>query len=345
MEGLRSAVSAALDFGIVALERGEDTTLLIPSALFAQAREAARSGVSLDVVLRRYFGGYTLLTDFFMEEAERDGDFTTSALRQLQRSRAFHFDRLMAAVTEEYSREAAVGAESAEERRAERVKRILGGELLPDPDLGYDLDAIHVGLVATGTGIAEALLEIARALDRRLLITRRAEETIWAWLGGRREIERKAFDRGLATAPLEESIVAIGEPAHGVAGWRLTHRQAAAAFGVAVRDPAGVVRYADVALLASVLRDELLAGSLRQLYLAPLAEERDGGEVLRRTLRAYFDAERQASSAAVMLRVNRHTVTNRLRIVEERIGRSLGDCAAEFETALRLEELERPPLE
>jgi DNA-binding PucR family transcriptional regulator len=119
----------------------------------------------------------------------------------------------------------------------------------------------------------------------------------------------------------------------------LTHQQASAALPIALRSPEPFVRYADVALLASILQDDLLASSLRELYLDPLERERDGGEVARRTLRAYFAAERNVSSAAVALGVKRHTVTNRLRTIEQRLGRPLNDCASEVDTALRLEDL------
>jgi DNA-binding PucR family transcriptional regulator len=91
-------------------------------------------------------------------------------------------------------------------------------------------------------------------------------------------------------------------------------------------------------LLAAVGRDELLAGSLRQLYLAPLEQTRDGGRVARRTLRAYFRAERNVSSTAAALGVDRRTVTNRLRAIEELLGRPLGSAATDLEIALRLED-------
>jgi hypothetical protein len=41
--------------------------------LLVQARLAARSDVSLDIVLRRYFAGYSLLGDFLVGEADRLG--------------------------------------------------------------------------------------------------------------------------------------------------------------------------------------------------------------------------------------------------------------------------------
>ena len=61
---------------------------------------------------------------------------------------------------------------------------------------------------------------------------------------------------------------------------------------VAERRGQSLVRYVDVALQAAIVRDDLLATSLRQIYLAPLEKARDGGEVARETLRAYFAAER-----------------------------------------------------
>ena len=129
--------------------------------------------------------------------------------------------------------------------------------------------------------------------------------------------------------------IALGEPAQGLAGWRLTHRQAAGALSIAERR-AKPVRYADVSLLAAALRDELLAASLRRLYLEPLEAERDGGAILRDTLRAYFDCGRNVTSAAATLGVDRKTVTARLRGAEQHIGRPLGGCAAELQTALEL---------
>jgi DNA-binding PucR family transcriptional regulator len=139
-------------------------------------------------------------------------------------------------------------------------------------------------------------------------------------------------------------FLALGEQGTGVEGWRLSHRQAKAAMAVAQRGLGRVVRYADVALLASALRDDVLASSLRDIYLAPLGNERDGGATLRETLRAYFASGRNVSSAAAKLGVTRQTVSIRLRIVEERIDRSLNSCAAETEVALRLRDLgESPP--
>jgi DNA-binding PucR family transcriptional regulator len=70
----------------------------------------------------------------------------------------------------------------------------------------------------------------------------------------------------------------------------------------------------------------------------PLVEDSDRGTVLRETLHAYFATARNTYSTAAALGVSRQTVGNRLRAVEERLGRSLDSCATEVEIALRLED-------
>lgn len=69
-DGLRAAVSAALDCGFAVIEEGAEPSLPVPPALLTQAGLAARSHVSLDTVLRRYLGGYALFADFLTQEAE-----------------------------------------------------------------------------------------------------------------------------------------------------------------------------------------------------------------------------------------------------------------------------------
>ena len=223
----------------------------------------------------------------------------------------------------------------------ERVRTALAGEPIDADELGYELDSWHLAAIASGPQARSTLRALATTLDRRLLIVPAAAGTIWAWLGGRGKIASREVLRLAEACWPEAGALVLGEPGEGIGGWRLTHRQAQAAVPVAMRGTSRIVRYADVALLASALGDEVLAGSLRSVYLAPLKGERDGGMVLRQTLLAYFGAGRNASSAAAALGVHRKTVGLRLQAVEERIGRPIDDCAAELETAMGLWELGR----
>lgn len=338
LEGLRASVSTALDYALEAIERGEERAPPPPPSLLAQARLAARSGIGLDTVLRRYFAGYTLLGDFLAREVEREGLPEGTVHSQLLQGRAALFDRLLAAVSEEYEHEAASRVRSSAQRRAERIERLLAGELLDTSGLAYDFEGHHVGLIAAGPQAAEALRELAAALDQKPLIIPRDELTVWAWLGSRRDPDPAHPQLPLPETRPPDVLLAVGEPARGLNGWRLTHRQAAAAYPIARRNPGGFVRYSEVALLASTLRDDLLTASLRQLYLTPLAQGRDNGEVLRETLRAYFAAARRVSATAAVLGTSRQTVTKRLGAAEECLGRSLHECGVELEVALRLDE-------
>ncbi|HEX6687675.1 MAG TPA: helix-turn-helix domain-containing protein [Solirubrobacterales bacterium] len=337
-DGLQSAVSAGVGYGLAGIEEGDDHLSPIPAALFAQARQAARSGVTLDVVLRRLIAGYTLLSDFVMQEVEDGVPLRDLALRPVLHVQATRFERLVGAVTSEYTREYGHRRRPPERRHIERVKDLLAGELGVDTgELAYEFDDWHVGAIARGDGATRALRSLAEAADRRLLLVRPERDTAWAWFGGRRRIAMAEIARCVSSDGPGDALIALGEPARGIEGWRLTHEQASAALRIARRGAEGVVLYADVGLLASISQDDVLARSLHQLYLAPLADGRDGGAGLRETLRAYFTAGRNISSAASALGVSRQTVGNRLRAIEGKLGRTLESCAPEIEVALRLE--------
>lgn len=336
-EGLRATVSAAVGYGIEALDRSPGDPPPMPAVIRTQARLAARNGVQLATVLRRYLAGHTLLGDFLLEESEREAFLGEGSLKRFLRIQSALLDDLLAVVSDEYGREKETRPVTAKQRRAQLVERLLAGEPLDASDLDYDFDAAwHLGLVAHGQD-ADAVCAVTDPLDcLRLAIER--EDSVWVWLGSRRRIDVDHLRRSLPADSSLGFVLAVGEPGEGMAGWRLTHQQAQAALPVARARGEGLTRYADTALLASTLQDDLLANSLRRLYLDPLCAERDGGAVSRETLRAYFSADHNVSSAAAVLGVNRNTVASRLRNIEERIGRSLGSCGSELLAAIQLDE-------
>lgn len=338
LQGLNGAMAAAIEYRLAVLEAGERQAPPIPTALLAHARLDARDNVSLDTVLRRYFAGNVLFGDFLVNEAER-AEVPSSALRQLLAAQATVGDRLIAAVSAEYAREAENRPTTPAERRRETVKRLLAGELVDHSELGYELDGHHLAVMAKGEGADEAMRSLAEAVDRRLLMVQREEEPTRAcWLGGRRQLTSERALAALGRDLPEGVFITVGEPGEGLGGWRFSHQQAKAALPIAERRGEPVVRYADVALLAAIAGDDLIATSLRQLYLAPLERARDGGKVARETLRAYFAAERNVSSTAAALGVDRRTVRNRIGAIEELLGRPIKGAEADLEIALRLDE-------
>lgn len=340
LAGLRATVCDVLDFGLTRIEKGGDWTGPIPSTAAAQARLAARYGIRLDTMLRRYAAGDRLLGDFVMDEADR---FPSEALRKVLRAQGPQVDQLMAGVASEYMDELGRMKRSPTQRLAERVQRLIAGEDPADVgDIQYTLDVSHLGMIAKGAKAETCVRALAAGLDAQALVVPRGNGIVWAWLGAREPLAAPDVERLLstATAGAGEVSLAVGEPRAALAGWRLTHREAQAAQEVMLRKPQRITRARDVVLLAAVLRDEALAKSLFETYLAPLEGHGDSGAVLRETLRAYFSAGLNAATAAAALVVDRHTVQRRLRKVEEALGRLLPDCLAELMVALSLEELE-----
>jgi PucR C-terminal helix-turn-helix domain/GGDEF-like domain len=341
LRGMREAVLRGVEYGIQLLEGGAKPSPEIPIALIAQARLAARQGIALELMVRRYLAGKRLLTDVILEEAAAGGDPPPLLLREVLRTMESAFDHLLSIATEEYRRETASRRGFQESRMIGVVRRLLAAEPTDHSALGYDLAHHHLGIVAGSIDARRTIKLLAAESGSRPLMVTTASNEVWAWLGSRRPFDAETIHRLAASACSAAVPLGLGEPARSSSGWRLTHRQARAAYSVAKESRSGAVRYAQVAIIACAAQDPLLTASLDELYLSPLREGRDGGRLLRATLRAYFSADRNSSSAASALGVSRQTVTNRLRQVEDRVGQPLSMCASALETALRLEAFEQ----
>jgi len=244
---------------------------------------------------------------------------------------------VVAAVSEEYKREVETAPHSSEHRRCTSLRRLIAGESAYVSGFDYEFGDHHIAMVATGVGADQALKALGKQLDRCLLLVEPDLETAWAWLAGRDCFDRQELDFITSFAWPSRAAVACGTPGRGIGGWRLSHRQAAAALPVAQRSSTSFAHYADVALLAAVLQDDLLAASLQNTYLVPLQAVRGAAK---ETLGAYFSAAGNISSAAAALGVSRHTVSGRLGAIEKSLGRPIDTVSAELQLALRLDEFE-----
>jgi hypothetical protein len=341
LQGLNASLGAAVDYAFSAIERGEGRAPQVPPVLLVQSRLAARNRIGLETILRRYVAGYGLLSEFAIAEGLH-GDVTGGLpLGRLLRGQAAVFDRLITAVSEEHAREAAARTASSEQRRAQRIQRLLAGEAIDSAEFDYPFEDWHLGLIGVGSAAQDVLRDLAAQLDKRLLVVRRDDEVLWAWLGSRRGIAATEFERLASLSLPREVTLALGEPARGLSGWRFSHLQAKAALWVALRWRQSLMRYADIALVASIMQDDLLATWLRQRFLMPLSREADGAAHLLDTLRAYFAANHNGASAAAALGVSRQTIHNRLQTIESRLGCSLTEYVTELAAALRLDEVSR----
>jgi hypothetical protein len=338
MAGLRATITAVVEYGLAGIDMGEERSEPVPLAAIMQAQHAVRLGVSLETVLCRYIAGYKLLVKLVTHEAE-DIASERGVLAAVLSLQASLLERLVSSITCVYLSEVECVGPSPEMRRTELVQRLLDGATVDASYLGYDFDAWHIGMIATGAGAQRALQVLGADRGQRLLAVQHGDELVWAWLGGRRRLDVRDIECVLSSDdwPVEVSL-AVGEPAREIDGWRQTHWQARDALR-ALRRPQRLSRYANVALLALVLQNDLAARSLREIYLVPLGAGGQGG-VARRTLRAYFKAGGNAASTAKELGVAPKTIRRRVQEIEQRLGRPLPTCHAELEVALRLEDLD-----
>jgi hypothetical protein len=341
-DGERTAIVAILEYALTSIEHGDAYVPSIPPEAVKQAQGAARSGIGLGTVLRCYLAGYVLIENFVMQETGssdlRDRGVT---LRSIQETHSFLLDGLIASVSREYACEAQRVSSTPQRRTAERVRRLLAGEILDTEQLGYRMDTWHLGIVGTGGRAAQTLGSLTASLDCRLLPVTHGDDKIWAWLGGQsRQNVMGDVKRLLSTSWPDGVSLAFGEPAEGLEGWRLTHWQAQSAWLVSLRRPQRFTHYADVALLAPWLQPDAHARWLVNTYLSPLDNQKVPGATLRTTLRHYFAAGRNASAAASALRVSRRTMRNRMNLIEFALGASVVERhQAELELALQLEQL------
>jgi PucR C-terminal helix-turn-helix domain/GGDEF-like domain len=335
--GLQSAVAASLSYGFEAIKNGGNWIGPIPSETGAQARRAARDGVRLDTIMRRYAAGNKALEEFILIEAD---DIPTRVLGQILTGLGPLLDRLMDSATAEYLDELDHARRTPVQREAERIVDLLESNSLTSPvDLGYDFDLWHVGMILRGrNGEAAARAVADRSTGRSLRIIRDSE-TVWAWLASGHQPDRKKLEQSIVESAPAGLSLALGEARTGLTGWRLTHREAQIALQVMLKKSQKLTRGREAVLRAGVLRDDTLVRSLLDGYLVPLEDDGKSDRVLIETLRAYFSTGGNAAAAACQMGVQRHTVQRRIRTVEERLGQFLHTCYAELYVALQIDEL------
>lgn len=336
--GLHAAVEAGLDYSLRCLETDGDRFPPVPSAITAHARAAASHDVRIETVFRRASAASLLLTDFLIGAGERDPTLRQADIKFTVRRQANVLDALLAAIGLAYSEVIERGPLDGDRRRARQIERLLRGEPLETTHLDYPFDGWNLAMIMEGDRAPQAMTALAANAGSRLLMVKHTVTLSWGWLGGSAPPDAADVSREL-DAHFDGLQVALGEVAEGWAGWRLSHRQARAAWLIAKRRGDMHTRYGEVALLASMLGDQLLTASLRELYLNPLSTARDGGYSAKATLRAYFLAERNTSSAAALLGISRQSVSRRLRAVEEQIGRPINSCSRALEAAVELDEI------
>ncbi len=242
------------------------------------------------------------------------------------------------------------------DRRRMLLGQILDGSIDTIPDgledsLGYSLSDTHLGLLLETERMAPPdgeMVTLRKAADARGAIMLQHAPSTWVILLGRSApFEAQHLQRLRRTLDDLGFRVALGDPAPGLAGLRLTREQAFEA--ARVQRALGVggsrcVWLRDVRLEALLLSDEARARTFLSAELGRLAGGGEAGARLRETLLTWLDTGSHVSAAA-LLSVHENTVRNRIRAAEDLLGAPLLGRRTELQVALRLERVLNTPAE
>lgn len=309
-----------------------------PASAIEEARMCARLGVKLAPFLL----GYRITQRQVLERAidsafVRIGDqeLRAAALHAVSRWLFAYMDWVTRRVIDTYERERELLLRDRERRRRQLVRDALDGQPVDGGQLGYALDQQHLGVVAWGHEPEHALAMLRAATGLALLSVAGTDTTAWGWLGAS-QLGARGLRALRAFAPPVGARLALGEPAAGREGFRLTHRQAWSTYRIARSSAAPVTWHEQVALLALTLQDAAVAREFVLRELGPLAERDERSELLRKTLGTYFASGQNAAATAASLGVHDRTVLYRLRSIEQRLGRPILVRREELGVALRL---------
>jgi len=223
--------------------------------------------------------------------------------------------------------------------RYEVVRALLDGAEPEHRELtialgGYPIEGLHHAVVlrATDAGGTHLLEPTATALAGpvrgRALVVEPGGRELWLWLS-----DLPASLPGLV--PTAGVLVAVGSPATGPNGFRVSHAEAIAARDIALaqRREQTIVAYRDVALLSFLARDHEAARRFVLATLGPLAGDEPGLERIRETVRLVLRSP-STDAAARTLGVHTNTVRYRIGQAEELLGLPVTARRADIEVAL-----------
>ncbi|WP_320669361.1 PucR family transcriptional regulator [Patulibacter defluvii] len=334
--------------------------MVMPEPAIDLVRGFARRKVPLETVLRKYRVGHAFVWDTtsraLRENLYDDPERLFPTLDTVSRFLFDYIDHGSTAVAATYREEFEQWTRSASAVRAETAYAILEGTVHNQREasarLGYDLDAHHVGIVVdavdpdvTTTKLLErqALTAASRIGCAGPLIVAGGPTTVWAWcalpsIGPRELVERIGDARshnGVRTA--------VGRPARGIEGFRVSHEEAREAARFA---PSGgsVTAYSAVELVSLLASDLDRARRFVSGRLGPLAIDEPSAAELRHTLRAFFVHGASYKHAAGALNMHHNTVYMRIRRITSLVGETMMDRRVELESALMLVDALGPEL-
>ncbi|EHN12901.1 hypothetical protein PAI11_02060 [Patulibacter medicamentivorans] len=329
------------------------TALIVPEAAREHAVGLVHRRITLAALLRTYRVAQNVLWSAASRHLREtaDDDVVAPTLEALAGFLFEYVDLLCDDLVDAYRDEQDRWVRSAAAVRADTTRELLGGQALDDQvassRLRYELCGHHVGLVLAtdrGLGGGRVLEREAAAAARTLgcgepLLVPDGASVLWAWCGAARAPSAEAFARLERYEPRDGVRLAIGRPARGIAGFRVTHDEARHAAGLSRRSPAAVgptVSYRSVELVSLLATDVDRARRFVTSELGGLAAREAHVGRLRETLLSFLAHGGSHLLAAEALHLHKNTVYTRVRRAGQLLGAPITHRRVELQTALML---------
>lgn len=339
MDMARESIVANLEAVAAGLSSGRDQPAQLPPGAVEEALMAAQQRMPWTLVDRTYRIGHAVLWEQLLSEVETWRLHSSERVDLLRVTSHFLFqyvDHVTAGLAEVHQAERDRQIRGRELRRIAWVREVLAGVGGAASGGDYDLGRQHLAAIAWGAEPDRAITDLGQRLGATVLIVPGQSASAWGWLGS--SSISPSWSNLSRQLPLPtDTFLALGAPADGADGFRLTHRQAFEAARVLRLTGTSLGTYDDLSLVALVLRDERAARDFMLRELGPLLDDRKRTQILLETLRLYAESNWNAASTGARLGVHERTVGYRLATIEELLGHPLAARREEIGVALRLQ--------
>ncbi|MGW0705801.1 PucR family transcriptional regulator [Streptomyces sp. NPDC002643] len=363
VEMLEASVDANVKTIIHVLAHHIPTEHLQPTTAATEyALRLAQRDIPAHSLVRAYHMGQNDFIEACFTEVQRldcSAELKLAVLHHISDVLYRYIDWISLYVLDAYEREKRRWISSRGNLRSSLIHKIVAGQPVNtsvfQQETAYRLDQYHVGVVVWSTARTSDP-EGPRRLERLVLglaagcrcagqplVTAIDRSMAWAWLpfGSRRPALDIAEIRDLAAGLAKDCRLALGLPAHGLAGFRRTREQAQSARDVALASvgPAHpVVSFGDqgVAIVSLLAKDMDSTRRWVHEVLGPLARGDDHTAELRRTLHAFFSTGENYGKAAELLNVHRNTVKYRVSKVLDSPGLTSAHDRTDIALALQI---------
>ena len=339
---------------------GDPRAVELPAPTLAIARAGVQRQIPLASLMRFYRVAQELLWQWMWERITAIAPDQTQQATALRLATGFMFGYVDAALNraeQAYEVEREIWLRDTAAARTGAIDDILTqrerDQQRASKRLRYDVNRHHVGAIAwvdsvTGErdaqrSLTEALTVLAREMGGESTLIHPAGSLVaFGWLS--RQSDFAAVDFGAGTTARRPKLpdgvhVSIGEPGHGLEGFRRSHIQAANARRVASlvgEHAAPLTRYRDVAVAALASCDAEHAASFVQRVLGPLAADDEATYRVATTLSVYLQENRSRARAARRLTVHPNTISYRVDQAQMILGRSIDTDSLDLAVALVL---------